>query len=432
MKRNLLVLGIALAVFLAVYYVKHAYRIFRWDDKQTYFNHLSDEPLGMCLFDSIASQTATHSYRYMDVPFERIEKMKQPLSLLIVTDYMTINDSLLAVKLLDFVKKGNHVMMVTENLRSWEYPLKKVLKAETVTEKDLIADSLKLAFKRGETRLVSPVKDAPLPQSLSQYRVNPWLVNGFVQLYSHEWEQLLAAPFNLLEYTDDGTVEKTETNVVAAVRRMGKGQLCLVTTPYLFTNYAALHPQLCRYQHQLLSQLDDRPIVRLERLYLETDYSGEGLGESPLRYLLENEPLRWALYTALAALLLFMVFTARRRQRVIPYKAPPANHNLEFVRFMGSIYCQQHDGNDLLRKKYTYFCEELRRCQLIDLTGRNRSDEVIALLARTADVPVDEVRRVLTRIWVYVDGDDSPDNKTLCGCIDDMNYLLTRCRQTGR
>ena len=99
MKRNLLVLGIALAVFLAVYYVKHAYRIFRWDDKQTYFNHLSDEPLGMCLFDSIASQTATHSYRYMDVPFERIEKMKQPLSLLIVTDYMTINDSLLAVQL---------------------------------------------------------------------------------------------------------------------------------------------------------------------------------------------------------------------------------------------------------------------------------------------------------------------------------------------
>ena len=307
-----------------------------------------------------------------------------------------------------------------------------MLKAETVTEKELIADSLKLAFKRGETRLVSPVKDAPLPQSLSQYRVNPWLVNGFVQLYSHEWEQLLAAPFNLLEYTDDGTVEKTETNVVAAVRRMGKGQLCLVTTPYLFTNYAALHPQLCRYQHQLLSQLDDRPIVRLERLYLETDYSGEGLGESPLRYLLENEPLRWALYTALAALLLFMVFTARRRQRVIPYKAPPANHNLEFVRFMGSIYCQQHDGNDLLRKKYTYFCEELRRCQLIDLSDRNRSDEVIALLARTADVPVDEVRRVLTRIWVYVDGDDSPDNKTLCGCIDDMNYLLTRCRQTGR
>ena len=405
MKRNLLVLGIALAVFLAVYYVKHAYRIFRWDDKQTYFNHLSDEPLGMCLFDSIASQTATHSYRYMDVPFERIEKMKQPLSLLIVTDYMTINDSLLTVKLLDFVKKGNHVMMVTENLRSWEYPLKKVLKAETVTEKDLIADSLKLAFKRGDTRLVSPVKDAPLPQSLSQYRVNPWLVNGFVQLYSHEWEQLLAAPFNLLEYTDDGTVEKTETNVVAAVRRMGKGQLYLVTTPYLFTNYAALHPQLCRYQHQLLSQLDD---------------------------LLDNEPLRWALYTALAALLLFMVFTSRRRQRVIPYKAPPANHNLEFVRFMGSIYCQQHDSNDLLRKKYTYFCEELRRCQLIDLSDRNRSDEVIALLARTADVPVDDVRRVLTLIWVYVYGDDTPDNKTLCGCIDDMNYLLTRCRQTGR
>ena len=108
------------------------------------------------------------------------------------------------------------------------------------------------------------------------------------------------------------------------------------------------------------------------------------------------------------------------------------NESIKSVRFMGSIYCQQHDGNDLLRKKYTYFCEELRRCQLIDLSDRNRSDEVIALLARTADVPVDEVRRVLTRIWVYVDGDDTPDNKTLCGCIDDMNYLLTRCRQTGR
>ncbi len=37
--------------------------------------------------------------------------------------------------------------------------------------------------------------------------------------------------------------------------------------------------------------------------------------QSPFRYFLAHEPLRWALYLTMITIILFMIFTAKRRQR---------------------------------------------------------------------------------------------------------------------
>jgi hypothetical protein len=449
MKRNFLALAFILVLFLGIYYVKHAYRSFNWDDASTYLNHHSDEPLGCQIFDSIAKQTALHGYRYEDVAFDRVEQMKQPLSLLCISNgfYM---DSPLCARLFSFVKKGNNVMIVTSNLwipsdrdehlDSIDYGKKAPLNFDAyisdISRFDI--DSLKMAFKKGQKMVVDTEEGTVLhPQ---RYEVNPWLLSDYI-VHAADWQELLGAHFKVNRTVEDDDVEGgyrieliEERECVAVVRMLGKGMLFLVSTPYLFTNYAALDPQLCHYQNRLLSLIENHPIVCVDRIYseVEDDYSDLTLGESPLDFFLKHPPMRWALYTAVVALLLFMFFTARRRQRIIPYKEPPSNRSLEFVRLLGTIYFQQHDRNDLLRKKYTYFSEELRRCQLIDLGDRDQEKELIALLARTADVPVNQVERVMRHIWVYIDGEEVPDNKTLCGCLDDMNYLLSRCRQSVR
>ena len=111
------------------------------------------------------------------------------------------------------------------------------------------------------------------------------------------------------------------------------------------------------YLFRLLSHMGDLPVLRTEGYMKETAQ----VQKSPFRYFLSQPPLRWALYLTMIAILLFMIFTAKRRQRVIPVIREPANRSLEFTELIGTLYFQKKDHDDLVRKKFTYFAEELRR-----------------------------------------------------------------------
>ena len=62
-----------------------------------------------------------------------------------------------------------------------------------------------------------------------------------------------------------------------------------------------------------------------------------------------------------------MIFTARRKQRAIPVIREPENKSLEFAELIGTLYYQKKDHADLVRKKYLYFAEELRREMQVDV-----------------------------------------------------------------
>ncbi|MDR0845786.1 MAG: DUF4350 domain-containing protein, partial [Tannerella sp.] len=137
---------------------------------------------------------------------------------------------------------------------------------------------------------------------------------------------------------------------------MGAGELFLVGTPLMFTNYGLLDEGNASYPFRLLSYMKGLPVIRLEAYGIVEDVS-----HSPLRYLLIQPSLRWAVYMATVTLLLCMIFTARRRQRVIPVALPPANESLRFTQLIGNLYYQKKDCKDILSKKYLYFCAEVKR-----------------------------------------------------------------------
>ena len=109
--------------------------------------------------------------------------------------------------------------------------------------------------------------------------------------------------------------------------------------------------------------MGDLPIVRTEGYMKQTAQ----IQMSPFRYFLSQRPLRWALYLTMFTIILFMVFTARRRQRVIPVIHQPENKSLEFTELIGTLYFQKKDHADLVHKKYIYFAEELRREIQVDI-----------------------------------------------------------------
>ena len=93
-----------------------------------------------------------------------------------------------------------------------------------------------------------------------------------------------------------------------------------------FTNYGMLTGNLSGYIFRLMSQMEDLPWSALRCIWrCQIRMWAVRNQESPFRYFLEQPPLRWALYLTVLTILIFMLFTARRRQRVIPVVEKPKN-----------------------------------------------------------------------------------------------------------
>ena len=69
---------------------------------------------------------------------------------------------------------------------------------------------------------------------------------------------------------------------------VGKGEVILVSTPLLFTNYGIIDGNNSAYIFRLLSQMGEFPVVRTEGYVKETAETQQ----SPFCYLLSRQPLR--------------------------------------------------------------------------------------------------------------------------------------------
>jgi hypothetical protein len=138
--------------------------------------------------------------------------------------------------------------------------------------------------------------------------------------------------------------------------KFGEGNFYLHAMPLAFTNYHMLYRNNAEYIARSLSYLPVQPLIWDE-------YYKPGMREkntTPLRFFLQNESLRWAVYLTLLALVLFMVFEAKRRQRIIPVIQPLANTTLEFTETIGRLYFQHQDHKNIAEKKIAYLLDYIR------------------------------------------------------------------------
>jgi hypothetical protein len=93
---------------------------------------------------------------------------------------------------------------------------------------------------------------------------------------------------------------------------------------------------------------------------------------------------------------LFILFRARRRQRIIPVVRPHANATLEFVDTVGRLYYQRGNHDDLARKKIAHFQEYLRNHLKID--GRTLDEPTASRITSRSGVSSELVEQVVSAI----------------------------------
>jgi hypothetical protein len=186
-----------------------------------------------------------------------------------------------------------------------------------------------------------------------------------------------------------GTNQDDEPNFVRIP--WGKGWFYLHCMPQVYTNYNMLAGRNIAYIERTLSYLPVQPV------YWDEFYKGNVRDlQTPLRFLIVTPPLRWALYLALAALLLFMAFEAKRRQRVIPVIRPLANTTLEFTQTIGRLYYQHRDHKNIAEKKITYFLDHLRSHYYVQTQEFN--DELFDRLHAKTGQPLAEITALFNLI----------------------------------
>lgn len=425
------------------------------------FSHVDKQPLGCFVFDSVLTQSLPNGYHVTKKTFFQLdqEHAKEKISVLMVVDQQDLKQ--LDVKYLcNIARRGGKVMVVASS------SLDDGRNADTV-----VVDELERTFKvriedgtyfslRGilaglkahDNDMYDTIywNNRETMYAAQSYRMFYNMVGGtlFVDSvpkvkrlaytlstagYDYRQDSLYVGDFTGFDTIVDEKerIERIDTfaikKVPAAVSvPYGKGEVIFVSSPLLFTNYGMLEGNTFVYIFRLMSYLADLPVYRTEA-YVKTDAMLVA-EQSPFREFIKRPPLRWALYLALLGVVLFMIFTARRRQRVIPIMSKPANRSLEFIQLIGTLYYQRKDHVDLVRKKFKLFAEELRKTAGVDISDVNTDDREYLLLAEKTGMNSDRLKKVIRQIRLVLHSEGNISVEEMRSLIDAMDTIVSHAK----
>lgn len=195
-----------------------------------------------------------------------------------------------------------------------------------------------------------------------------------------------------------------------AVFPHGKGRFLLHTNPIAFSNFSLLKTQNRPYLNGVLSHLSEGDIYwdatsRIpeavgRKRNNRHGYSSPLSDEHPLTYILKQPALAVAWYLLAAMALIWVVFRAKRRQRVIPVLAKNENSSYEFISTIAHLHFRERNYIGLATQSMRHFVAQIREKYGIVApmeTGSRHirpNDQYFEKLALASTLPEGEARKI--------------------------------------
>lgn len=398
----LLIAFIALAVLAGVFY--YSYRAnksrFIWSDSWTRhaYNETSDQPYGVQILHRLLSSYFEGKKRIdiqKDIANELPQDSLAGSTYLFIGEAMYL-DSLATEKLLQFVAYGNTAFIASKTIPS-----------------DLMSNLYDFACYDLEWDDYLFLEDSVVALTLREPRdTAPGRITARFavqnQASEYNWHYIDenffcdSVPHQPLGYLNDTLVNFAEFPY-------GQGRFLLHTNPLVFTNYSLLRPATRAYAVGVLSWLPEGDIYwdavsrvpeAAARRRNRSAYVDE---EHPLTFILRQPALAWTWYLLAALAGIWLIFRAKRRQRIIPVLPKNENSSYEFIGTIANLHFREKNYQGLCIQNMKLFLAQLRERYGIVATIEPKNnlprtdDEFFRRLATTSEVPEQHIRDIFTQ-----------------------------------
>ncbi|MEO1259188.1 MAG: DUF4350 domain-containing protein [Bacteroidota bacterium] len=301
-------------------------------------------------------------------------------------------DSIRIHAMLDFVKRGNDAIIISQDI-AFEL-------LDSISQRDCID----LTYERDST-YYDYFPDYYFEDTLATLNFDHKAFkteNGYQYNFRHRtideyysWDYLPPELFceYQTEFTTLGTINDTLVNFAKA--KYGDGHFYLHTTPLAFTNFHIIKKDGRQYAEKALSHLNKSPVL-WDATTRSFEFSGRNrsFNKSPLKYILSQPPLAWGWYILLGMAVLYLIFRAKRRQRIIPVLEKNENTSLEFINTIGRLYFIQNNHRQLALEKMNLFLGFIR--EHYKLPTREINDAFKKQLSLKSEIPLNTIEKIFT------------------------------------
>ncbi len=178
-----------------------------------------------------------------------------------------------------------------------------------------------------------------------------------------------------------------------AIRTL-KGTIFLHSAPIAFTNLFLLLNNNHVYFEKLMSLLPaDTKFILWDEYFMYRKPADNEANRGILHVLLKYENFRWAFWLSIGLFLLYIFTEVKRRQRLTPQHAPPANDSLAFVSTIGKLYYEKGDHKNLGDKLSVYFLDFVRNKYKISTTEIN--SHFAKAVALKSNISLEEITAII-------------------------------------
>ena len=190
----------------------------------------------------------------------------------------------------------------------------------------------------------------------------------------------------------------------------GEGYFYLHTIPITLSNFHLLKSTGKKHAELLLSYLPEGDIIWDEYSRVPEPLARGRNGpnrryqeEHPLSYILGKKSLAWAWYVLIGLSVLYILFRAKRRQRIIPVLPKNENSSYQFISTIANLHFREKNYRNLCIQQMRLFLAQVR--ERYGLVASIHSDDELPRyasdyeerLAQISGVPKSEISNIFTQ-----------------------------------
>ncbi|MEZ4805514.1 MAG: hypothetical protein R2852_08550 [Bacteroidia bacterium] len=384
-KHTILVAVLGLVILLVYLYFNYGSKNSKYNWSKT-FEEGTSQPYDFGVFKELLQKSSNQSLKVVKKNLKvQLSKASQNSSYMFIGRHCFLSKSEID-SLLVFANNGHDVIFIAEGLPEILFQSLVFYKSPLKIER----------FEASEVKVESNNVNSKLGDYTFNYR-------GFDQKFNEPIDWYYLAPNKKLEFfLEEGYEEYIQLNSINehlnyVKFKVGDGNVFIHTSPLLFTNYALLNDTGFIYANEVFNEINNEEILYdiASRNYKFESETIAQKSDSPLSYILKHKSLRIAWYLFLTAALLFFIFRAKRKQRIVPVLAKKTNTSLKFIETLSGLYYNNANHKQMAESKMAMFTYFIRH--KLNISTHTIQSSSINQIALRSGVPV----RVVERIFEY-------------------------------